>query len=340
MRDSRTLLLLVLLVLSVVAFPLLAEEFSITPSSGPAAGGTEVRITGSFAEWPYGVYFGGVPAKSTTRIDEHTLVAVTPAHLPGVSDIRIFEYDIFLGTNLKFTFTGDVPADGFERILAPVFLPTVFGAFGSEFRSDLQLIGKNTQVQVFGLEQECIVTCIRPDPRDWPVDVGATSPETFVPNGTPGRFFYVPQAQAKFLAGNLRASDVSRSASNFGTEIPLVQERDFDPFQIVLPGIPTDPRFRSTLRIYAPVETSVWIDIDGRETVLAQLLKPEGADIFTPAYAVFTNFPIGSGQVKVTINVEALVGPSPPIYIGGPIWAFVSVTNNDTQMITTITPQP
>ena len=29
----------------------------------------------------------------------------------------------------------------------------------------------------------------------------------------------------------------------------------------------------------------------------------------------------------------------PPIYLG-PIWAFVSVTNNETQHITTITPQP
>ncbi|HEX2059152.1 MAG TPA: hypothetical protein VHK90_00280, partial [Thermoanaerobaculia bacterium] len=63
-----------------------------------------MTITGEFGAWPYGVYFGSTAALETRRVDEHTLVAVTPPHLPGVSEVRIFEYDLFLGTDLTFTF--------------------------------------------------------------------------------------------------------------------------------------------------------------------------------------------------------------------------------------------
>jgi hypothetical protein len=63
----------------------------------------------------------------------------------------------------------------------------------------------------------------------------------------------------------------------------------------------------------------------------------EGKSVFEPAFASFTNFPANIGPVTVTIGI-----PVPPILPPEPprIWAFDSVTNNDTQLITTITPQP
>jgi hypothetical protein len=56
---------------------------------------------------------------------------------------------------------------------------------------------------------------------------------------------------------------------------------------------------------------------------------------FEPAYAEIGDFPVGAGDVRVTIHTWSRLGhiPNPPV------WAFLSVTNNDTQMITTITPQ-
>jgi hypothetical protein len=65
-------------------------------------------------------------------------------------------------------------------------------------------------------------------------------------------------------------------------------------------------------------------------------LRP-GANIFDPSYAQFSDFPVGVGEVKVQIQASHII-LSPPVSYS--IWAFVSVTNNETQHITTVTPQP
>jgi hypothetical protein len=61
------------------------------------------------------------------------------------------------------------------------------------------------------------------------------------------------------------------------------------------------------------------------------------SDPFEPAYASFADFPVDAGTVRVTITVDPIITLLP---VEVPIWAFITVTNNDTQAITTITPQP
>jgi hypothetical protein len=332
--STRSLLLLCFLFPASAA---LAEtSFSISPTAGPVSGGTLVTIKGDFGQWPYGVLFGGVAARETTRVDEHTLTAITPAHLPGPSHVRIFEYDIFIGTDLTYEFEGHAEHSSLQRLLLPVFTPPVKGAFGSEFRTQLSLTSTGPRnAQVFGLEDLCpIENCTRYPQHDYPLEV-TTNTSLPVPSGNPGRFVYTSVEDLDLLAGNLRVFDVTRSASNYGTEIPIVRQDDFDNTRIDLVGIPTDPRFRNTLRIYGDEVRTVYVTVSGRPSVLVTLTP--GEDIFSPTYGVFTDFPIGPGMVNVTI--ESPIPPtSPPTFFE--IWAFVSVTNNDTQLISTITPQP
>ena len=40
-------------------------------------------------------------------------------------------------------------------------------------------------------------------------------------------------------------------------------------------------------------------------------------------------------RIEIFDPIAPIVSPPPP-----PIWAFVSITNNDTQQVTTITPHP
>lgn len=314
------------------ALPLAAHEvpYSIAPASAPASGGTEVTIKGDFAPWPYYVYFGWVPAATTTRVDEHTLVATTPAHLPGEVDVILFEYDAYVGTELKFTFTGDVPEAAFERVLLPIFTPPVPGAFGSEFRTSLEVINTGERVlEAHGLQQDCTESCV----PYYGVEVIRLFPDHrfemgILRLGTPGRFVYVNEADARFFNANLRVYDTSRSAENFGTEVPIVGEGAFRTKRFALLGVPRDPRFRSTLRLYANAPTTVKVSI-GQETSSVALRA--GQTMFDPAYAQFGNFPIGSGFSEVTIEPEEN-GPA--------VWGFISVTNNETQHITLITPRP
>lgn len=335
-----------LLLLALFAVPISAATVtSLSPPAGPATGGTEVTLKGQFApNFPNTVYFGSTPAASTQVIDSTTIVAVTPPHLPGRSSVSVLEGDVFSdASHHSFTFTGPAPAS-FERILIPTLTPPVRGAFGSEFHTELLATTKSgATVSLWGIAPICAITTCRawsyPDdalhipPRDFAIDLndGTTT------IGNPGRFLYIEKAQERDLALNLRVFDVTRDARNFGTEIPVVREREMTSGEpIVLQGVPLDPRFRNTLRIYSTEEIRVQVRI-GAE-IRTVVLAP-GRDAFEPAYAQIGDFPSGVGTINVTIEPPDHVGPpgfSPP---KPPMWAFISVTNNDTQLITTITPQ-
>jgi hypothetical protein len=309
---------------------------SISPSSGFSSGGQEVTIKGDFGNWPYGVIFGSIDVPAT-RVDEHTLVAITPPHLPGKARITIFEFDIGIPTELTFEYVGAVPAT-YERVLLPVFTPPVRGAFGSEFHTDLRVGTRQNLLEIFGLDQTCAAPLFcEPLGVNQPLRLfggNEIKPPDVAYNGKPGRFLYLPAEQIDALSLNLRVHDVSRADLNFGTEIPVVRGRDFITDRIVLLGVPTDPRFRNTLRIYGFNESLVTVYVEGRPPVEVRL--QEGTDVFDPAYAVFTDFPIGSAPVTVTIEAEVHFSP----VILSPIWAFITVTNNETQVISTISPQP
>jgi len=61
---------------------------SISPTHGPATGGTSVNIYGSeFANGGTSVSFGGTPAASVTWFDSTHIRAVSPAHDSGVVDV-------------------------------------------------------------------------------------------------------------------------------------------------------------------------------------------------------------------------------------------------------------
>lgn len=330
-----------LLILLSTASLLAETPYSITPTSGPSTGGTEVTIKGDFGDWPYGVIFGSTPVQAT-KVDAHTLTAVTPAHLPGPADVTIFEYDIGIPTGVQFQFVGGT--ESFERVLLPILSPPVNGAFGAQFHTDLRIANKgNTDwLEVFGVREPCPLPV--PDCTiewDKPIEVARDAeknPEQVEYNGTPGRFVFVTKQELSSLAMNLRVYDVTRAALNFGTEIPVVRETEFVNDRIVLTGVPTDPRFRNTLRIYAKDAFWAHVKVGDRPSQRIRVEPQQPVDLFQPAYAIFNDFPIGDAPVRVTIDAEPDFQTVLPVET--PFWAFITVTNNDTQVITTITPQP
>lgn len=305
-----------------LVLPLSADHFdvfTISPTSGPSDGGNTVTLSGNFDNWPYGVVFGHIPAISVERVDEHTIVAVVPPNLPGRVNVRVFQYDLLRGNAMGYTYEGDVP-ESLERFLVPIYVPPVKGAYGSEFRTDFRAREKEpTGIVLFGVHtRDSDVLSLGHSPLGY-------GPRRFVYDGTPGRFFYVNDEHAQKFSTNLRVYDTSQADENHGTEIPVVHESEFDQ-RLLLLGIPTDPRYRSTLRIYGVTPGAVTVKVGETEPVTLYLKG--AADVYEPAYAQFTAFPIGTETLDVQIESESAV------------WAFVSVTNNETQLISTITPQP
>lgn len=77
--------------MSVASFPVIT---SVTPSSGPASGGTTVTVRGSalFSAGTPAVRFGGVDGISTTVVQMGTeYQVVTPPHAPGTVEVDLYE---------------------------------------------------------------------------------------------------------------------------------------------------------------------------------------------------------------------------------------------------------
>lgn len=221
----------------------------------------------------------------------------------------------------------------FESILLPILTPPVKGAFGSEFHTHFRLHNRSSEngIVIEGLRDcfPCPIFAFIIDPNQERDDV--------LMEGTPGLFITVRRDEANFLSFNLRVYDVTRGALNFGTEIPVVREHEFATDQLVLLGVPTDSRFRTTLRIYSRGETQLLVTFsNGEETVqrLVTLQRMNGGG----GYATIGDFPtFASGAEEIRVMLEPLptLNPLPQ----PPFWGFISVTNNETQAITTITPQ-
>lgn len=337
----KNLILILLAAASLSAQPVIT---SVTPSSGPVAGGTTITIHGSGFETcpicspplPPRVTIGGVDVRDYGPSTNTSLVVTTPPHLPATVDILVEQWNGATQKPDAFTYTGNVD-ESFNRILLPLFLPPIKGAFGSEFHTQLRMANSSAseRTYVFGIEPFCILSaCIPLDNSEFPALIeenGAVDPDIEY-TGKPGRFLYIANSAPDVFA-NLRVFDASRSAFNFGTEIPVIREHEFIRGPIKLLGVPLDPRFRNTLRIYALEAVPVVVNF-GNESHPVTLRA--GLNLFEPAYGEFNLFPVGTGTVDVTIApvLPPVVGIEPP-----PMWAFVSVTNNDTQLITTISPQ-
>lgn len=229
-----------------------------------------------------------------------------------------------------------------ERVLLPIYSPRVFGAFGSHFVTEL-FIGNSGSTPV--TIRDLTIACVDCNPFvDVPFELapgGQLQPGELFPTGKPGRFLILDGEEIDAVSMNLRVRDIAENATDYGVEIPVVRERDFLINQIVFHGVPTDSRFRNMLRIYsiAPVDVIVTVQkYLSSDPLPVRIRLNAGTNVFDPAYGVFTDFPRDIGPVDVRIVADPDFFSLLPVEI--PLWAFISVTNNSTNTISTVTPQP
>jgi len=162
------------------------------------------------------------------------------------------------------------------------------------------------------------------------------------------------------VAVNVRVQDVSRQSQTWGTEIPVVREAQFRRGRFSLLDVPLSIGFRQMLRIYDPDATpsgqvivrfyrvvpSVDTTYDPMNPPTKDILVGErsiglntearpGTPLFNLGYAELPNLadlPEVQGTARIRIEVE-------PVAPTQRAWAFVSVTNNETQHVTTVIPQ-
>jgi hypothetical protein len=240
------------------------------------------------------------------------------------------------------------PNHDFEPILLPVSLrQPVPGAFGSIWATDFWVAAVGGVVHL-----ELTVQCL------------ACAPERVLFNGTlndiaigtfpdesPGELIWLNRADAANARFSLRVRDLSRESQTWGTEIPVVRESQYRTTSITLLNVPLDSRFRVALRAYDPdvhehQHASFRFDFRDMQggallasRTVAAVYSITSGQTFFPRVAACAQLGDLRGSVPEIANQEIVRVDVSPLGEATRFWAFASVTNNETQHVTLITPQ-
>ncbi len=242
-----------------------------------------------------------------------------------------------------FAAASSLEAQTYERVLVPIAIASVPGAFGSVWTSQLWLYNSDAEGHHIDTRLICAIEC---------PSLTLSSLESielpFIarPGNAPGLLMFVQQP-ADRIRFNLRVQDLSRQSQTWGTEVPVIRERDLFTDRTQLLNVPLTSQFRDMLRVYDPDARS-----DGRVQVRAfnlhnglthgsieVFLTAPSSDVdqrYRPSYAqiadLLATFPAAANQPTIGLEIT-------PLTSGLRYWAFVRVTNDETQHVTTITPE-
>ncbi len=247
-----------------------------------------------------------------------------------------------------------VAADSpYRRILLPLYAADPMpGAYGSLWKS--QFVFHNGSTSRAYIVASCWGVCqtdLAADEELLPGETQTGLPKRYpVPaNPVAGTVLYMhseslPLDDMEPVAFQLRVTDLSRTATGAGTEVPVVREKDFRTSTIHLLNIPTDMRFRLAARLLemnlARADFSVRIVDQAANVVLRSLeVTTQNPDVehrtsFAPGFVgiddLLSGLPAPPDYIRVEIE---------PLTAGAAFWAYVSITNNDSQQFTLVTAQ-
>ncbi len=245
---------------------------------------------------------------------------------------------------------------GFEKVLFPIVIPIAApqpGALGSRWITDLAVLNRG-DVEVPMAGSFACFLCRQPHG----LLPGVTYEIVPIPPGSylGGSFLFIDSRYIDRVSFGLRVRDISRQADGFGSEIPVVHEREFRTDGVSILSVPNLPNARVTLRVYGfnpAIPGTVVVRVyEQRLSLVVNLYPNTPADsliserTYPVTYIAGNNDPPESGNFPRYAQISDLLLPATslaridvvPITPGFRIWAFVTVTNNDTQQVTVISP--
>ncbi|HEX8253469.1 MAG TPA: hypothetical protein VF846_09995 [Thermoanaerobaculia bacterium] len=332
-------------------FTVLPAPFSVSPSSGTDSSeivieGIPIVDCGNFCV-PLEVRFSslGGPAKLATNVritPEGAIVARVPPGGGQGTDITVRTSDGLTHTLPRaFDYGPDDVGEDREWVMFPLNFRGQ-GAHGSDWRTDI-VVRNDGPVSIATEPMLYSGTVVPGFPIFEPLPPGA---EVFYPEeeSEGGAYLYMPRGAGKWLTYSSHIADRSQSATDRGTEIPVVHRED-TASQIRLLNIPMNGAFRARLRVYDFDNTNqrrrltvVVTRADGTKVEIPLRFSPQfcgvtGCDPRPPLVSLdLSSDPrlADAGVIDVTVTAETN---------DARIWAFVSVSNNATQRVTLFTPQ-
>jgi len=244
-----------------------------------------------------------------------------------------------------------------EKVLIPMHVGRFPGALGSDWEISLALTNlSGERITVGGPTGAICPPILCPYiPAEISPQATVNVPQMITSSQVPAAFFRTEPGKSHNLAITLRSQDLSRQGETWGSVVPVIREADLFSRRFALTDIPVQAQFRAMLRLYdvdpaTPPQVRVRVyKVDPLQSVFnapqeSDELLLEFQPVFTipssesnkfwfPAYAQVA---LGlddslAGAERIRVEVEPLDGRAD-------YWAFVSVTHNETQHVTIITP--
>jgi len=218
----------------------------------------------------------------------------------------------------------------FRRLLVPVSVSGVTGAYGSVWSTELWYRNNgNRPVAIHPLGVSDAVPSIKRTVR---------LPIPIFPAHDPGGILFVRRDGSESVQFDLRLYNRAEPSATWGTKLPVVWEDEFVT-GVNLINVPTGNDFRAALRIYAFPER--WPDGQAARVRIYshnERLLAEAAVVLqrSPRYGAVLSltdaFPEIRQVDRVRVEVESPDGAAK-------LWAFISVTSNRTQFVSIVTPE-
>jgi hypothetical protein len=261
----------------------------------------------------------------------------------------------FLALLIAIAANAQPSAADYEQVLVPITSTDIVGSNGSRWITDTWIANtSNEAADVLGPYLSPITSPPVAVPLHLPAGSSMTlpQPQSLAPqSGREGELLGVPRVLGRKIAFNSRVHDTSRQAQTLGTELPIVRENEFAD-SVMLLNVPGDSRYRLLLRIYTRTSDA---DVRVRADVLSALIPILDPPIAGPLFerVVHLDAPVASGAGAIasfgkpgyvqmaipTFGVPMQIKVSSESGSANNIWAFLSITNNETQDVTLVTPR-
>ncbi len=257
-----------------------------------------------------------------------------PAHAPGAVDV-VVDLGSHTVTSKAALIYYD-PASTDPAIFEPILFPVSFqgpGALGSQWVTE-NFISWTTFFR---------------DPLSCCASVIAGNSPQLLNNANPwGIVLYAIRGTADSLQLASRIRDTSRQAQTAGTEVPVARERDFRN-RLSFMNVPVDAHYRVMLRLWSigdhpfgnnpPFIVAVPVSLPSTEVPYLPISM-----VKIPGTAMsFGSIDVTSLLTRTPANPNTLQvypsGYSDAVPLAFPrIWGMLSITNNDTQQVTIVSP--
>ena len=238
----------------------------------------------------------------------------------------------------------DTNGDGVVTMLLPIAFSAgqqVNGANGSVWKTEIWAHNQSAE----GVLPQPTGVCL---PQCFPLPAGFLGQISSVTSNQSAALFRIPADAAPDFHVSARLLEIARRAQPTGVDLPVVREADFLTRSSSFLSIPVGLSIRSALRVYDPrlrQDARVSVEFyDENNTLLGTttlapstdpvLAREEARKGLVPSVASILDLTSAFPQLQASGRFHVVVRPEVD---GMEYWAFVSVTDNESQHVLLIT---